>query len=277
MHEVGIEGIARVTWIGPCEVDSRENTAGSEIVIGTIKHENATVLNLVFNNDTGNPLGVTANHPIYSHDRDGWYPAGDLKIGEQVQTVDGTATLTSRSEDPEKKTVYNLEVHRAHTYYVSQFGILAHNTGIGCGPIRSATTGRTVTKPREIALGLDPNYRSLADTTGAARYREWADVGLTRRTVSRIPNANGDDIRFGRAFHQAAHRAEKIHFEVAGIDDIADAITKGKAGYSVRMSNVTNAELYHIVTNSDLLAKTRFYRDGVVDDSVLDLIKELGY
>ena len=43
------------------------------------------------------------------------------------------------------------------------------------------------------------------------------------------------------------------------------------------MRNVTNAELHHIVTNADLLAKTKFYRNGVLDDSIMDAIKALGY
>lgn len=130
MHEIGISGMAKVLKIGPCEVDSRENPKNSQIVTGKIKHHNAEVWDLVFNNDTAKPLGVTANHPIYSFDRDDWVPAGELKINEQVRTLDGTATLTSKSKRPGRETVYNLEVHRSHAYHVSQFGILAHNSNI---------------------------------------------------------------------------------------------------------------------------------------------------
>lgn len=132
MHEVGIEGTARVLTVGPCDVDSRENKPGANIVIGKIEHQNAVVWDLVFNGNGAKPLGVTANHPIFSFDRDDWVPAGDLRINEKVLTADGLATLTGKSERPGRHTVYNLEVHRSHSYYVSQFGILAHNTGIGC-------------------------------------------------------------------------------------------------------------------------------------------------
>jgi hypothetical protein len=136
MHEIGITGMAKVLKVGRCEVDSRDNAKGSQIVTGKIKHHNAEVWDLVFNNDTAKPLGVTANHPIYSFDRDDWVPAGELKINEKVRTIDGTATLTSKSKRPGRETVYNLEVHRSHAYHVSQFGILAHNSSVvDCGAI----------------------------------------------------------------------------------------------------------------------------------------------
>lgn len=130
MQELGISGMARVLKIGPCDVDSRDNPDGSQIVTGTIKHRNAEVWDLVFNYDTSKPLGVTANHPIFSDDRNDWVAAGELRINEKVQTLDGTASLTSKSQRPGRHTVYNLEVHRHHTYYVSQFGILAHNSNV---------------------------------------------------------------------------------------------------------------------------------------------------
>lgn len=130
MHEIGISGEAKVLKIGACDADSRDNEKGTQVVTGTIKHHNAEVWDLVFNNDTKEPLGVTANHPIYSFDRDDWVPAGELKINEKVRTIDGTATLTSKSKRPKRETVYNLEVHRSHAYHVSQFGILAHNSNI---------------------------------------------------------------------------------------------------------------------------------------------------
>jgi len=134
MVEVGIEGQAEVLRIRPCDADSREGDRTSNLVIGKIEHENAIVLDLAFNNDTANPLGVTANHPLFSADRDDWVPAGEVEIGERLQTTNGTATLTGKSQRPGRHKVYNLEVHRSHSYYVSQFGILAHNTGIGCNP-----------------------------------------------------------------------------------------------------------------------------------------------
>lgn len=130
LHEIGISGDAKVLRISPSTSDSRDNPEGTNIVTGKIKHENAVVYDLAFNGNSDDPLGVTANHPIYSFDRDDWVPAGELKLDEQVSTVDGTAKLTSKKRRPGLHTVYNMEVHRAHSYHVSQLGILAHNSNV---------------------------------------------------------------------------------------------------------------------------------------------------
>jgi hypothetical protein len=130
--EAGIEGKALVLAVRPCDADSREGDSKYGLVIGTIEHQNAVVFTLTFDNDTAHSLGVTATHPIYSLDRDDFAPAGDLKLRERVLTLGGELTLTSKVEQPNRQTVYNLEVHRDHVYHVSQDGILAHNTGLDC-------------------------------------------------------------------------------------------------------------------------------------------------
>jgi hypothetical protein len=132
LQEIGISGEAKVLRIRPCMADSRTLRSERYLVTGTIEHQNAIVFDLVFDGDSDKPLGVTAQHPIYSFDRDDWVPAGELKLNERVRAVNGTAVLTAKSERPDRHTVYNLEVHRCHAYHVSQFGILAHNTGITC-------------------------------------------------------------------------------------------------------------------------------------------------
>ncbi|MBI1923156.1 hypothetical protein HYR99_02785 [Candidatus Poribacteria bacterium] len=107
--------------------------------------------------------------------------------------------------------------------------------------------------PREIALGRDAYFKSLARQTGAAHWRQWAARGITRRTVQR---------RFGRAFHQAMKRADKIHFALDEIADPIDAVKKGAAGF--KPGNFTNAELHYIASHLEFLNKTIFYRGGKV-------------
>lgn len=126
--EMGVEGKAKVLSVKPCTADSRKAPPGYRNVTGKFCHENAVVFDLYFNNDTRDPLGVTPNHPLWSTDRNGWVRAGNLRIGEHVETKDnGVAKLTSRKRRPGRHKVYNLEVHKDHTYYVSNLGILAHN------------------------------------------------------------------------------------------------------------------------------------------------------
>ncbi len=155
IHEAGIDGIAEVLHIGPCTVDSRENKPGIQVVIGKIEHENAVVWDLIFNGDTAKPLGVTANHPLFSQDRNDWVPAGELKTNEQVRTIRSTAKLTEKTQRPGRHKVYNMEVHRSHSYYVSQFAILAHNTGLDCTKT-PVYRGGTSTTARPIDMKIDP-------------------------------------------------------------------------------------------------------------------------
>ena len=134
LHEIGLSGEATVLAIGPCDVDSRETRPGMSIVTGTIRHLNATVWNLTFDDQTEETLGVSANHPLYSETRHAWIPAGDLQLDEVVRTLNGHSTLTARTQRPTRATVFNLEVHRSHAYHVSAIGVLAHNTGLPCPP-----------------------------------------------------------------------------------------------------------------------------------------------
>jgi RHS repeat-associated protein len=109
---------------------------------------------------------------------------------------------------------------------------------------------------KAIALGKDipgGGLKGLAQQQGASWWRHWAKDGVTRRTV---------DNRFGRAFHQAADRAEHIHFSLDGIDHVADAVKAGRAGF--KPGNFTHAELAHLASRPDLLEKTTFYRAGQV-------------
>jgi len=165
MYQAVIEGTAKIVSTGPCKVDSRKKSPSSQIVIGKIAHENAVVWDLIFNNDTAKPLGVTANHPFDSEDRKDWAPAGNLKMGEQVRTVGGTAGSTGKAQRPDRHKVYNIEVHRSHASFVSQFGILAHNTGIPCNiPGKNHFTGPNgpawAYKHLHKYHGIDPNVAS---------------------------------------------------------------------------------------------------------------------
>ena len=69
---------------------------------------------------------------MYCVERGGWVPACELRPGERVRTVDGSARLATKTRRPGRQTVYNLEVHDTHRFYVSPLGLLVHNTGIGC-------------------------------------------------------------------------------------------------------------------------------------------------
>ena len=194
MPEMGIEGEAKVLSIGPCKADSRKGDPKYRVVTGKFTHENAIVLDLHFNNNPNDPLGVTPNHPLWSQTRNGWVEAGQLKVGEYVKTKDGIEQLTIRSQRPGRHKVYNLEVHKDHTYYVSNLGILAHNS---CA--KNISTGRTAPKSLNEKLAMEevmsnpkgytpPKMPKMSDTKNNLLHEDgW---------VKRVQNVNGVEIHY---------------------------------------------------------------------------------
>ena len=173
LHEIGLSGDATVLAIGPCDVDSRETRPGMSIVTGTIRHRNATVWDLTFDDRTEETLGVTANHPLYSETRHAWIPAGDLQLDEVVRTLNGNSTLTARTQRPTRETVFNLEVHRSHAYHVSGLGVLAHNTGLPC-PTTAAAPKTSKPNSIHIQTAKDGRVKSITyyDDAGKPFSRE---------------------------------------------------------------------------------------------------------
>lgn len=153
MPEMGVAGPAKVLSIGPCP-SIQEGQPGTQIVTGTFKHKAKLVLHLHLKG-LDKPIGVTPNHPIYSLDRGDFIPAGNLRIGERLKTRDGVATWVTKVDTiPGKQTVYNLEVHRDHVYYVSNLAVLVHNSYV------LQTGGRTISsqtaKTLADELGVHP-------------------------------------------------------------------------------------------------------------------------
>jgi len=206
MHEVGLEGQAKVLDVGMLDVDDDLGDPNACVVIATIEHHNAIVWDLRFEDERGPPLGVTANHPIYSLDREDWVPAGELRIGETVATNDGSTKLAEKTERPGRHSVHNLEVHRSHAYHVSQFGVLAHNTGAGCDPIAKAVSALGVAK----STARTHLRTALGQGLGAAHHI----IPWQHRTHDLIQaaarggfNINGrlNGIRLSSAFHFRSH------------------------------------------------------------------------
>jgi hypothetical protein len=79
-------------------------------------------------------LTGTPQHPFYSLDRADYIGMGDLRVGEQLLTVEGRhATVAARTIRPESATVFNFEVEHAHNYFVGDLhggddGVLVHNS-----------------------------------------------------------------------------------------------------------------------------------------------------
>ncbi len=128
LHEMGLNGPARVVGIDPCPTIEPDDGTGRNVVTGTMAHPGA---NIVYLDIIGleEPLGVTDTHPIWSETRQDFVVAGQLEIGEQFRTVTGqSATLTKiHPHRGPPEMVFNLEVDGQHVYHVANSGLLVHN------------------------------------------------------------------------------------------------------------------------------------------------------
>ncbi|WP_249228041.1 polymorphic toxin-type HINT domain-containing protein [Kutzneria sp. CA-103260] len=120
---------------------------------------------------------VTPQHPFWVVDR-GWVDAGDLRVGEHLQSRDGSqpaiASITTKSTST---TVYNFEVEGDHNYYVTEGQLLVHN----CARIWEAIKGTQdvyegTALPKSFELSLE----------GADKV--WVAPNATKHMLERMPS-----------------------------------------------------------------------------------------
>ena len=145
--ECGIDGDAEVLSIEPCP--PVVNRPGARVVTGTWRHEAATVIDLRIEG-LESPIGVTANHPIWSEDRKEFVRADELRVGEKLLSLNGDfPSIRSSAPRAGAHEVFNLEVQLSHVYQISHSGILVHNSGV-CGDHSE------ILRENMIAAGKDP-------------------------------------------------------------------------------------------------------------------------
>ncbi|QVK18448.1 Hint domain-containing protein [Mycoplasmatota bacterium] len=84
----------------------------------------------------GEQITTTNEHPFYVPEK-GWTAAVELRAGDKLVLLSGEIVVIEfvKHEILENPvTVYNFEVEDFHTYYVSELGVLVHNT---CTPGKS--------------------------------------------------------------------------------------------------------------------------------------------
>jgi RHS repeat-associated protein len=125
LPELGAVGKARVLSVGPCP-DIKPGAG--RVVTGTFAHPPSERIIDVCLAESDVPISCTENHLFWSEDRGQFVPGRQLEAGEQVRTADGcTSAITSITDHPASRRVYNLEVHVEHVYLVSTLGVLVHN------------------------------------------------------------------------------------------------------------------------------------------------------
>lgn len=213
-------------------------TYGEGTVTGTFKHTATNVLSLQLEGEP-KPIGVTASHPFRSTDRKEWVPAGALKVGERVVTRKGTTKVVSVEKRSGKVPVYNLEVHKLHTFFVGKSAAWVHNTCPGAF------------NAEDVALGV---HEHLPVFKGNAK------IGTDFPT----PNGLWEGIKAG--IDQTVAAGGKIRFNLDGIR-ISDAMNPN----STALVPGTNTRIYDTITSQELRyvmqnhrGSTVFYRNGEI-------------
>jgi RHS repeat-associated protein len=104
---------------------------GLRKVVRTFVYEKKEIIKIKVN---GKEISTTAEHPFYVPEK-GWTKAVDLRAGDQLKLINGeivTIEFIQHELLESPIIVYNFEVEEFHTYYVSESGVLVHNT---CGGV----------------------------------------------------------------------------------------------------------------------------------------------
>lgn len=118
-------------------------------VVETYVNETDELVHVFVN---GEEIVTTPAHPFYSPVK-GWTDAVHLRAGDILVLVNGEYVVVEKVqhellESPVK--VYNFQVEDYHTYYVSDSGVLVHNT---CG--KEISTGRATPKNLTEQLAME--------------------------------------------------------------------------------------------------------------------------
>jgi hypothetical protein len=159
--ECGISGNATVLRIDDCPPLAPRPGPGFQIVTGTFQHAASQTLDISVEGES-KPIGTSPNHPIWSVDREAFVRADSLSVGEQLQTLNGIARVTSITARGPPEPVYNLEVQVKHTYFVADRGVLVHN-GTPCPVGASSAIPDSYMNKRHF-VNMEP-ARDLVGTT----------------------------------------------------------------------------------------------------------------
>ncbi|WP_170266781.1 RHS repeat-associated core domain-containing protein [Brevifollis gellanilyticus] len=121
--ELKAEGWADVVEILPCPT---LHGGKGRVITGTVTHQNNIVRSLTLS--SGETLGVTAPHRMFSAERNDWVPVSELRTGEMLRTDKGTVSVAAVTANPGIHQVYNVEVESEHCYFVGETHTLTHNT-----------------------------------------------------------------------------------------------------------------------------------------------------
>ena len=157
-----------------------EQSSGERAVVGTFRRQADAVWALSLEGQD-EPIIGTAEHPFFSRTRGSWIPLGRLEPGECLETAAGeTVCVEGVTPLAENVEVFNLEVHRSHTFYVGESAVAVHNNHEPPAPKRKARSRRGQTDQERVAELRDRRRqrreRQSRDRVGQKRSGEgWRD------------------------------------------------------------------------------------------------------
>ena len=172
IESVRVYGQAEVLSILDCPLIHAEQNSNQRVVTCTMRRRATDLCDLKMVGEASTQRG-TSEHPFMSLDRGSWIPLSQLAPGERVSTYDGIASIVECVEQVcGEADVFNIEVHRSHTYFVGSADLLVHNVCPGRG-------------------GRQGRLRELADDPKLGS----ADRGWLKQEINQIKRGKRKNIR----------------------------------------------------------------------------------
>ncbi|MFF2146240.1 polymorphic toxin-type HINT domain-containing protein [Kitasatospora sp. NPDC058190] len=173
-------------------------SAGQKVdaVIYTPDDVDFTDLDIEGDNGSGN-LTATDHHPFWSGKQRQWVDAGDLTVGDQLRTPNGSAaTVTGVEHRKDLQAAYNLTVRNVHTYYVlaGSNAVLVHNKTCRDPDMEAAKSALSSFDSKVGTLGVGKSDTGLkfelvsGDTVKDAELIDWVNKQL--REAGRLPGTS---------------------------------------------------------------------------------------
>ena len=177
--EIPIEDIHTGDLVWAWDEDTGE--VSLKPVVETYINQTDELLHVFVN---GEGIVTTPTHPFYSPVK-GWTDAVHLRAGDILVHVNGEYVVVEEVQHEILEapiTVYNFQVEGFHTYYVSESGVLVHNT---CrNPYGKKGGPKHQSKIDEIAKdlvnrGYDVDLEHMVRTPGGYKGTRYADIFAT--------------------------------------------------------------------------------------------------
>ena len=102
---------------------------------GSRVYEGAIITVVVERDGKTAKISGTPEHPFWCVSRHQWVAIGELTVGDRLDGGAGDVLVVGRAVDFKRVAVFNFTVNRAHSYRVSELGVLVHNEDSKCWTI----------------------------------------------------------------------------------------------------------------------------------------------